>query len=315
MEFENIGHKCKTDESSPEFVSKIYEHIKRLDEFAYNKNYIRSNIVNIDETPLRPFEMLNYTWADKTQNNVDMKNRNNDKYRVSCVLAVTASGDKLPPCLIFHGSNTDRGRVINEIRSHPKFKSGDIYLCCNETAWLTKEVMLDYTNFLFGDEGFFCDNFDNILLVLDNFGGHNIAEEATKYNIDILWLPENSTHMTQPLDVSINRVFKLHFRNKITNILVERNMEKIPIKEARTIVIDVVCEVWYDMIQPQIVADSFICTGLYSHFDWVDYDFLNNRLQSALSKYKRESIHHEIESEDFEQDSEMEVMSDESEDN
>ena len=60
-------------------------------------------IVNCDETPLY-FEMIeNKTIAFTGEKNIIIKTNGGEKKGITCLLAITASGKKLKPLLIFKG--------------------------------------------------------------------------------------------------------------------------------------------------------------------------------------------------------------------
>ena len=70
----------------------------------------------------------------------------------------------------------------------------------NQNAWNTKEDIKEYLNALFKTEEFISNNQDEMLLMIDGFSGNDIRDELYKsYNIGQMFLPANSTHLTQPL--------------------------------------------------------------------------------------------------------------------
>ena len=50
----------------------------------------------------------------------------------------------------------------------------------------------------------------HVLLLLDNFSGHCVEYSPT--NIELIFLPPNSTSKVQPLDGGIIKAFKAHFK-------------------------------------------------------------------------------------------------------
>ena len=79
----------------------------------------------------------------------------------------------------------------------------------NSNAWMTKSIFY-----------FFLRRFDRsmkaqnrkVLLLLDNFSGHAVDYVPT--NVELLFLPPNTTSHLQPLDGGIIRAFKAHFKKK-----------------------------------------------------------------------------------------------------
>lgn len=57
-----------------------------------------------------------------------------------------------------------------------------------------------------------------VALYLDNFGSHTTLEvlrTCQQHNIILVGLPPHSSHILQPLDVSVNGPLKQHFKNAI----------------------------------------------------------------------------------------------------
>ena len=55
------------------------------------------------------------------------------------------------------------------------------------------------------------------LLILDGHGSHTaieLVEKARSWGIDIVTLPSHTSHRLQPLDVSIFKPFKTHFKKE-----------------------------------------------------------------------------------------------------
>lgn len=63
------------------------------------------------------------------------------------------------------------------------------------------------------------DNLDNLSTTFDNISTHLTIEEirmSSKYNVEFVFLPPNSTHLTQPLDVAFFRPLKIAWRKILT---------------------------------------------------------------------------------------------------
>jgi hypothetical protein len=79
----------------------------------------------------------------------------------------------------------------------------------NENAWMTKKI---FKTFLQRFDRAMRYNQRKVLLILDNFAGHIIDHEPT--NVELLFLPPNTTSVLQPLDGGIIRAFKAHFKRR-----------------------------------------------------------------------------------------------------
>ena len=53
----------------------------------------------------------------------------------------------------------------------------------------------------------------NILLLIDNAGGHNVNSDLNLSNIKIVYLPPNTTSKLQPLDAGIITIFKCNYKS------------------------------------------------------------------------------------------------------
>ena len=75
-----------------------------------------------------------------------------------------------------------------------------------------------------------------VLLLLDNFSGHELGVEKvggldSLRNVKIRWLPPNTTSHWQPLDQGIIASFKLHYRRQWVEYIVRMlNSDKDPNK-------------------------------------------------------------------------------------
>jgi hypothetical protein len=96
----------------------------------------------------------------------------------------------------------------------------------NKKAWMTSKIFSVWLR-----------NFDiemrrrnrKIVLLLDNFSGHSATPEVSfpvLENIDLLYLPPNTTSRLQPLDAGIIKSFKAHYRRRQTQHILNR-MEDI----------------------------------------------------------------------------------------
>lgn len=77
----------------------------------------------------------------------------------------------------------------------------------NENAWMTKTI---FHKFLIRFNRAMKYQRRYVLLVLDNFSGHMV--DYTPSNVELLFLPPNTTSRLQPLDGGIIRAFKAHFK-------------------------------------------------------------------------------------------------------
>ncbi|RQM23775.1 hypothetical protein B5M09_003798 [Aphanomyces astaci] len=100
-----------------------------------------------------------------------------------------------------------------------------------------------------------------ILLILDGCFSHYstyIYDEAARVSILLVFLPANSTHMFQPLDVTVFRPFKQAIRREIANDMWNDVATSINKQHA----ISIACRVWSSSSKDASIVNGFDCTGL-----------------------------------------------------
>ncbi|RLO02825.1 hypothetical protein DYB28_009447 [Aphanomyces astaci] len=100
-----------------------------------------------------------------------------------------------------------------------------------------------------------------ILLIVNGCSSHYsnyIYDEAQRLEILLLFLPANSTHMFQPLDVTVFRPFKQAIRQEIANDKWNDVASSISKQEA----IAIACRVWTLTTKESSITNGFDCTGL-----------------------------------------------------
>lgn len=131
------------------------------------------------------------------------------KKRLTVGILCNADGsDKwFDPFIIGHARRPDcfkKGKTRCEASDH-----GFLQYWHNTNAWMTKKIFLGILR-----------RFDRamqhkkrkVLLLLDNFCGHYVDYQPT--NVELMFLPPNTTSRLQPLDGGIIRCFKAHFKRQ-----------------------------------------------------------------------------------------------------
>ncbi|KAG0441492.1 Tigger transposable element-derived protein 4 [Dictyocoela muelleri] len=116
--------------------------------------------------------------------------------------------DKLPPLII---GKSKRPRWIKDVKD---FMDSIVYES-SPKAWMNKKIFENWLSSL--DKNFIAQN-RKILMILDNASCHLIPHKFK--NIELIFLPKNTTSKVQPLDQGIIRSFKnkykKYFLRKIT---------------------------------------------------------------------------------------------------
>ncbi len=98
-----------------------------------------------------------------------------------------------------------------------------------------------------------------ILMVMDNMSMHHVG--ATYSNVELLFLPPNTTLITQPMDLGIIRSVKCHYRRFLANMyLVEAENHEDPVKLIQSLnikqAVDIVTRCW-SKVSPGLIANCF----------------------------------------------------------
>ena len=160
-------------------------------------------IMNLDQTVLKYVPVLHHTMAKKGAKSVSISG-SADKRCITGTFVITLAGDFLPLQLIYDGKTT---------QSLPRFKFPESFsLSVNpkhfsnteESIKIINEIVLPYVD---KQREKLDTNGQAALLILDVFRGQMTQEVTTllhKNNILFVTVPNNMTHLFQPLDVTVN---------------------------------------------------------------------------------------------------------------
>ena len=204
-----------------------------------------ARIINMDETPL--FLEMNYsTTIDFIgKKNVEYLTTGREHYRISIILSVTGDGYKLPPFVIIKG---EEGKTIEKKLNELYYvKKHEIFVHCQKQGWCTTELFILWLKEVFIP--YQTSIAENCLLVMDKASSH-ISAESIKYlnenNISFMLIPAGMTPECQPLDITVNKIFK----NNIKQLFEEKRLfyeelnGKVKLQNARLNLIDFVYRVW-----------------------------------------------------------------------
>ena len=171
----------------------------------------------MDEMPLY-FDMPgSHTVHKKGHREVCIQSTGAEKRRLSIILACTAAGDMLPPMIIFKGKRALKNqRIPPGVVVSLQPKGWNDSTLTNE--WIQK-VLCRYTQK------------KHALLVWDTFTGHmtdEIAEELRKKNVTAATIPGGCTSKIQPLDVCLNKPFKVNCRNQWAEFMKQQVAQQDP---------------------------------------------------------------------------------------
>ena len=167
-------------------------------------NFDENLILNMDETPMWFDIPRNYTIARKGERQVRIRT-GSDKKRISVVLTCTASGEMLKPLLIFQGKTP---RTIKDVHI-----PSNVVVAYQKKGYMDSSMMIVWINRIL--KKFTREK--HCLLMFDTFSAHlqdSVKEELRKCNITTAIIPGGCTSKIQPLDVSLNKPFKVMVRHQ-----------------------------------------------------------------------------------------------------
>jgi hypothetical protein len=178
---------------SPETIEA---HQKKIRELA--KDYELRDIYNADETGLF-YQMA----PSKTISRRGFSASKKAKIRLSILLCANADGtDKRDPLILGHA---------NKPRCFKKKTGAELGFnyTSNKKAWMTSVIFRDWLEKF--NESAKREN-RKLLLFVDNASSHNNVEHLS--NVQVLYLPPNTTGYLQPMDAGVIACFKRRYRRK-----------------------------------------------------------------------------------------------------
>ncbi len=187
----------------------------KLDQFQLR------DIYNMDETGL--FYRLE---ADHSLATKQLEGRKKDKERITLALCCNGDGsDKVPLWIIGKFANPRCFKNVNMNNLNCIYRS-------NKKAWMTGLLFQEYVNWF--DKRM---NGRKVLIIVDNCPAHPKIVEGLR-NVELFFLPPNTTSKIQPCDAGIIRAFKAHYRRRLYLSILQvleaeaSNTEKINILNA-----------------------------------------------------------------------------------
>ena len=169
------------------------------------------NIINYDET--------NLTDDPKTKQQIFRKGikhaeriMSTTKVCTSIMFAATATGDMLPPMVVYKG-----------VRMQPAWQIGgpiDAEYDCSPSGWFDAELFIRWFKTVFLRFIRRLPKDEPKVLIGDNAPSHmsvDIVRMCEDNNVRLVFLPPNATHLLQPLDVGIFRPLKVVWRTIVTD--------------------------------------------------------------------------------------------------
>lgn len=190
-----------------------------------------------------------------------MKNPSGEKEGFTITLTVRADGHKEPAVIVFKGKSTN-GDLSERIRSKLKNRE-NVVVKCSSSAWWTRELDKWWI------ESTFPEGEQKKVLVRDQAPVHTVIENRfllEDRNVEQVFVPAARTGDFQPLDVGINRPFKVkcreaysRWRQNDPGVTKFGNIRK----PNRQDFINFISEAWSE-ITPDVIRNSFRAARIIS---------------------------------------------------
>ena len=170
------------------------------------KGYRPEQVFNADETGLWWKKMPSRTFIAKEEKQAPGFKVQKD--RVSLSFCGSAAGHMIKPMMIYKSKRPRalKGKDMNQL---------PIFYRHNKKAWMTAAMFTDWFHNCFVPEVQKYLRAKGIefkaLLVIDNCPGHPESLKQAHPNIEVVFLPKNTTSLIQPLDQGVTAVFKAKY--------------------------------------------------------------------------------------------------------
>ena len=165
----------------------------------------------MDETGLFLEMGFNTTIDFKGNKNIEIETNGREHYRITIMLSAAGDGTKLTPLVIVKGGP---GKTVeSKLRKIEYVRNKQMFIYCQNNAWCDKfifnewikNIYILYQKLLL----------EKCLLIIEKASSHSSddsLEILNKLNISYLLIPFGMNSLLQPMDLSVNKVFKDNIR-------------------------------------------------------------------------------------------------------
>ncbi|XP_029654418.1 tigger transposable element-derived protein 6-like [Octopus sinensis] len=192
-----LSFKTISGEKNSSDVSSLDMFFSKYDEYV--KEYGLQNIFNCDETGLYIKRIPSKSFVSSDEDCFGIK-RSKEKFTI--LLSVSACGEKLKPLLVGKYKSPRCMKNFNPEEHGVSYSS-------SKNSWMTSEIFITWLTIT--NEQMITQK-RKIVLLLDNASCHKYIHLS---NIELFFLPKNTTSLIQPLDMGIIKSFKSNYLNAL----------------------------------------------------------------------------------------------------
>jgi hypothetical protein len=240
--------------SQPEKMKPFFErHLDLLTEH----HILEEDIWNMDEHGMGLGLCSNSIVLAKAGEKRTYKQSPENREWVTIIEAVSATGNKVRPAVIFKGVHLQTNWFDAQL-------TADFHYCTSKNAWTSNEIAVNWLTRIFIPETA-RDPPKPRILILDGHKSHISIEfqyEYFKHNIYLNYLPPHTSHVLQPLDLGVFSSVKGQYRAKIHNIALVNNADNAKKKRF----IKIYEGVHKNALTPTIIKSGWQATGIIPYY-------------------------------------------------
>jgi 4-hydroxybenzoate polyprenyltransferase len=170
---------------------------------------------NKDETGIMEGQGSNGLVLGSSEHRALIKKQPGSRNWTTFVECISAKGRSLPPLVIMKGKTIQQQHYPRKIRPFADWK-----FTAGPKGWIDDEKALEWLHKIFIPRTRTRNN-ERRLLIVDGHHSHTTDDymwTCFENNIQLLFLPAHSSHVLQPLDMSVFSVLKRAYRRELGNI-------------------------------------------------------------------------------------------------
>lgn len=236
-----------------------------------SRRFSKRHTINVDETPIPFTNDAGSTWDQLGAKTISIKTARSgwEKRQATLILYIFGDGIcRLKPKIIFYGAEGDKGRIFSN--------EGDQY---------APGITVTYNDHAYNNEALFKtwikdelstvkSETEDFLLVMDAARFHltdEIKAEVRLQGITTALVPAGCTGLLQPLDVSINKLFKQYYREEMLLYELEEEAKgkaEWSVSDRRIMTTWITLRAWERIKnEREKIEKSFLDTGITSRPD------------------------------------------------
>lgn len=172
-----------------------------------------ANRYNMDESGIMEGKGSNGLVLGSSQKKAIRKKEPGSRAWISFVECISATGKFLPPLVIYRGQSVQQQWFPLDLAPYASWK-----FTSTNKGWITDATALEWLEKIFIPNTQPEDPSEYRLLILDGHGSHETTDFmwlCYQHKIHLLFLPPHSSHVLQPLDLSIFSPLKTAYRKEL----------------------------------------------------------------------------------------------------